>query len=59
MNVRKRGPWFIAGETLNWYSHYANGMGFPQNPKNRTTIQFNNYTSIYLKKKKKRKKTLI
>ena len=56
MNVRKRGPWFIAGENLNWYSHYANGMGFPQNSKNRTTIQFNNYTSIYLKKKKKERK---
>ena len=58
MNVRKRGPWFIAGENLNWYSHYANGMGFPQNSKNRTTIQFNNYTSIYLKKKKKKKENI-
>ena len=38
MKVRERGHWCIAGENLNWYSHYENGMGFPQNSKNRTTI---------------------
>ena len=56
MKVRERGPWCIAGENLNWYSHYENSMGFPQNSKNRTTIQFSNYTSIYLEKKKKKRK---